>query len=356
MRPPHTPVELQAIAQEHADRLAPAITRRLAQVAKHFVDPNWQLLCSSLSAQGRLILTAPTNDLIGLETTHQWAVHYSTAVNNHVNAIRQRRAVKKSDEKWLRGKLYSAFNYAAFSRGTGTWGAYLLAERLGMDVCPYCNRDYITVMKPRRGEGQFRPDFDHWFARSNHPWFGLSFYNLVPSCATCNSRMKLNKSYHPTTHANPLIEDLDSLIEFAPALPPASNNGDPRIRYPAMTVGGRDYEVTLEVRPREGADPVLAAKAIQLMQDMRVVRRYLHTAMPINHFLTRLRNYPESKQKSLARELGTDIANPFEYREWKIIHIGATGRDDDVEKRPFGKLFNDLVRDFEANRPQDLTT
>lgn len=63
-----------------------------------------------------------------------------------------------------------------------------LLENLGVVVCPYCNRDYINS----RGNS-FGANFDHFFDKDDFPFFALSLYNLIPSCATCN-RIKGNDS------------------------------------------------------------------------------------------------------------------------------------------------------------------
>lgn len=91
-------------------------------------------------------------------------------------------------------------NYKSFStKATNPtkWDAYRLAESLGVSVCPYCNRLYTnTIIKKNRGK-IIRPDFDHFFPKSRYPLFQMSFYNLIPSCTICNSRLKGNKYVNP---------------------------------------------------------------------------------------------------------------------------------------------------------------
>ena len=50
-----------------------------------------------------------------------------------------------------------------------------------VNVCPYCNRQYtFTVLS------KTRPEFDHFFPKSDYPFLAISIYNLVPSCGLCN--------------------------------------------------------------------------------------------------------------------------------------------------------------------------
>lgn len=63
-------------------------------------------------------------------------------------------------------------------------------EKLKIRTCPYCNRNYTFTVKSScsTGEKTFttRPEFDHFYNKSQHPMLALSFYNLVPSCSICN--------------------------------------------------------------------------------------------------------------------------------------------------------------------------
>lgn len=63
-------------------------------------------------------------------------------------------------------------------------------ERLKIRTCPYCNRNYAFAVKSSNTTTgktfTTRPEFDHFYNKSQHPLLALSFYNLVPSCSTCN--------------------------------------------------------------------------------------------------------------------------------------------------------------------------
>ena len=80
----------------------------------------------------------------------------------------------------VQGILASHLNY--------TWGAYDLVKSLDVNVCPYCNRNYISVLESK--SGKTRPELDHFYPKSIYPYLGLSLYNLIPSCHVCNSNLK----------------------------------------------------------------------------------------------------------------------------------------------------------------------
>lgn len=81
----------------------------------------------------------------------------------------------------------SFFNYEARSQSLFLDGKNLrqwLVKKLGLQVCPYCNRDYI---RPReQGSGKRGAELDHYKSQKDYFYLGLSFYNLIPSCYECN--------------------------------------------------------------------------------------------------------------------------------------------------------------------------
>lgn len=70
------------------------------------------------------------------------------------------------------------------------WNAYEMCKELGVTVCPYCNRQYIFTIDS--SNGCVRPQLDHFFPKSKYPLLSCSFYNMIPSCPSCNI-LKANK-------------------------------------------------------------------------------------------------------------------------------------------------------------------
>ncbi|NQX63545.1 hypothetical protein [Paenibacillus qinlingensis] len=69
-----------------------------------------------------------------------------------------------------------------------------ILSRIGTEVCPYCNRQYITHYD-EDGTTKTTADLDHFHPNSAFKLFSLSLFNFVPSCQICNSRFKLAKCY-----------------------------------------------------------------------------------------------------------------------------------------------------------------
>lgn len=79
------------------------------------------------------------------------------------------------------------FRYEAFSNHPDI---YRFVKMLGVEVCPYCNRQYITTVS--NDSKPIRPQLDHFKNKKEYPYFALSINNLIPSCGVCNL-LKHNK-------------------------------------------------------------------------------------------------------------------------------------------------------------------
>lgn len=58
----------------------------------------------------------------------------------------------------------------------------IMTDKLGLTICPYCNRDYANSRSDKHAGNQL----DHFFSRSRYPFWAVSLYNLVPCCSVCN--------------------------------------------------------------------------------------------------------------------------------------------------------------------------
>lgn len=119
--------------------------------------------------------------------------------------------------------LYGIFNYTKFSdktglpidsNNTGYWERYNLAKALNVNTCAYCNRIYTFTIISVDGNGVISPTMDHFFDKSKHPLFALSFYNLIPSCTNCNSTLKLDKKFSLDKYVHPYMSGFGELAKF----------------------------------------------------------------------------------------------------------------------------------------------
>lgn len=159
---------LDEIAKKHYEELSPLVSGRLHGLKvrqRDFIRRNL-----------KEILIGKPKDL--LEINRAFLAYCTLAGSQH----------RISGASALVG-LKSVFNYKHFTvTNAGYYCGYDLASSLNVTTCPYCNRNYtVTVDRKKRTT---RPDFDHFLPKKDYPLFGLSFYNLVPSCLICNRSVK----------------------------------------------------------------------------------------------------------------------------------------------------------------------
>lgn len=106
--------------------------------------------------------------------------------------------------------IYLLFNYTSFRKvsAKNKFNGFLLAKKLGVECCPYCNRNYTTTHATYKEKEVF-PEFDHFYHKNDYPLLAVSFYNLIPSCNVCNTHFKGSKDsvkenlFHPYTELEP---------------------------------------------------------------------------------------------------------------------------------------------------------
>lgn len=168
-----------------------AIKPELQRLLFDFLDPNHNLFIKK-------IITAEPSD-------HQGIINKFNNYNFARNGLSRDEAIE-----YVNIILNKIFDYEKFVSGSGyfkKWNAYNLAEKLDVNVCPYCNRLYTSTIV-NNSMKITRPEFDHYLTQSKHPYLALSFFNLIPSCKICNSQLKkedklpLDKKHHPYLKKN----------------------------------------------------------------------------------------------------------------------------------------------------------
>lgn len=66
----------------------------------------------------------------------------------------------------------------------GISNSHKFFKLLNIRTCPYCNRQYTFTFDKHCGKAA--PEYDHFYNKKDYPILAVSFYNLVPSCHTCN--------------------------------------------------------------------------------------------------------------------------------------------------------------------------
>lgn len=122
------------------------------------------------------------------------------------------------DFQQLYGTRFSngASNYVD---SAGTYNAYALIAKMGIQVCPYCDDEYIDVVD-QNGKKKRTSEFDHFFPEGSakYPALAMCFFNLVLSGSNCNG-LKLQQRLG----ASPYDEDIEDLTFLSPDIEPGVN-------------------------------------------------------------------------------------------------------------------------------------
>ncbi len=134
-------------------------------------------------------------------------------IKNNDDRINKLTSTKKSLEKFvtivkkridnLNNIIIQKFNYDSVLGDSEIRG--LLVNKLGIKVCPYCNRQYINSVTYEKMY-KYLGDIDHILPKSKYALFQLSFYNMIPVCKVCNQLFKKDKMLHLL---NPYFEGFD---------------------------------------------------------------------------------------------------------------------------------------------------
>lgn len=112
-------------------------------------------------------------------------------MNESLKAIIKRCAIEDTEDKHKALETCKTiFHYDRFVQNKED--AYWLMRKLGVRVCPYCNRIYTTTLPTKEeldGGKIFTPTratYDHFYCQAQYPYLTLSLFNLIPSCNICN--------------------------------------------------------------------------------------------------------------------------------------------------------------------------
>lgn len=87
-------------------------------------------------------------------------------------------------------KLYKKFSQISTSLGPlingKRYNASYIIKELDIQTCVYCNRNYIYDISDEKYGTRRTSEIDHFYSKSKFPFLSISFYNLIPSCKTCN--------------------------------------------------------------------------------------------------------------------------------------------------------------------------
>lgn len=226
------------------------------------------------------------------------------------------------------------FDYGSYkSKGT----PYDILLKLSVNACPYCNRQFINTFISK--EGKARASLDHFFAQASHPYFAISFYNLIPSCHSCNSSLKGSKEFTIETHVHPFDTSFEGTARFTINYKKVKDSK----KYIAEFYTDPDY-LEIDFEPDSKASLVDYRKAKRNIKDLCLKPLYnLHKDLVIDL----LQKHVIYSKSGYAKKLASQYPKIFNSENDVLrLVLGNYTLAGDFNKRPFSRLTRDIAREL----------
>jgi hypothetical protein len=217
------------------------------------------------------------------------------------------------------GKLFD-YDWLCAKAPDDKYSLYDLAQSLNRRSCTYCNRTYTTSMTTSKNGKLMRPQFDHWYPKWKYPLLKLSFFNLIPSCSTCNSSSKGRDELDIQKNIHPYI-DTDQENEFSFSYINSKVN-----KYHVYVRVHKANKKALKTIKALNIDTMYNAHLPELEDLIKIKKAYTE-------------NYLDKLNKFFPK---SSLTNEDIYR----LAFGTEMDSKDFHKRPLSKFKNDILKEL----------
>jgi len=204
-----------------------------------------------------------------------------------------------------------------FSQGKNdkNYSAYEFVEKLGLDTCPYCNRNYTFMVK----KDKLRPEIDHFYPKTVYPYLAINFFNLIPSCQTCNK-----------TKSNKVKENLENPYDIK----------EDSFKF---TYTPNSIEFSTVEKNRYNFDSFeIELKGTQSNRELfKLDELYKQHKDIVLELLIKKAYYPQSYIEELEKSFGFTQDEIYRYLFCNY------NKEEDLHKRPLSKLIKDISEELD---------
>jgi len=199
-----------------------------------------------------------------------------------------------------------------------------IVDIINTRTCLYCNREYV-INYVDNDNTKTTAELDHFYPRSLFPFLSISFFNLIPSCKTCNSKLKGDWNTYKNKILYPYEQSLNNNIKFKLTI----------IRSNFIN-NKNDFDINLKVKNNEALNSKNLFKLEALYQEHKDIALEL---------IQKAQIYNESYIDELYQKYEGTL---FKNREDVLRHItGGFIEDKDINKRPLSKLIKDISEELD---------
>ena len=189
-------------------------------------------------------------------------------------------------------------------------------------TCYFCNIEFINTFMTKDEKIKNGFTLDHYIDKGKYPYLALSLYNLIPSCYTCNSKVKRVRSVETLSPASTHF-DFDNKVKFKTFM----QNRNLQI----------DCEDDFALLLKEDFSDIYK----QYIDVFELDGRYKYHKYKVIEMINRRKEYPDSRIKELAlltqkteEEVKQDLFGEYLFE------------DDNLHKRPLSKLIRDISEEL----------
>jgi hypothetical protein len=192
-------------------------------------------------------------------------------------------------------------------------------KNMDLGSCPYCNRNYVFSVNKK---GSVKPEIDHFYPKSIYPYLAVSYFNLIPSCPTCNGfgakESKDTFYVYPITNPYELKEN-DFKFSISPESIDFFNVENEKYNFDSFEIGIYGNKANLEVFKLEE----LYKQHKDVVLELLIKKAY----------------YPKSY---------IDELKSFGFSEDEVYRYLVCNykNDEDLHKRPLSKLIKDISEEL----------
>jgi 5-methylcytosine-specific restriction endonuclease McrA len=248
----------------------------------------------------------------------------------------QKKILNKEGKLNKLGKtIEEIFNYKGFRKSTK---AIWLTNQLKIKSCAYCNSQY-TLTVEHDSKTKLLYHLDHFFPKSIYPYLSLSYYNLIPCCASCNMS-KSDKPYSVNNNIHPYLDSLDQIAKYE-----ATNKSLAQFLLD-INKNENKIELQLNIRKKYLGDLKIENKLKNYKNEFKVETQYQQFKDVVGETYLKGLYYNSNRKKELIvffkKYKGITLTQEMIHR----FIVGNYTEDKDLLKRPLAKMMKDISEDF----------
>jgi hypothetical protein len=197
-------------------------------------------------------------------------------------------------------------------------------KELETKTCYFCNIHYVNEYNINNEEYKNEFTLDHYYDKGSYPYLALSLYNLIPSCYTCNSKLKKTKELDVFA-PNSKDFDFDQKVKFKLFFSPQCKN---------LHIKSKD-DIAIPLKEK------YSDKYQKYIEVFKLNERYSAHKDIVYEMMKNAELYPESRLKELQELTG------IPYQEIKKDIFNLIDEDTDLSKQPFSKLTKDISQELQ---------